>query len=133
MGRIKDRDLRFFAIEEGVVEVPHPDKPGRTRKWKVYNLVLYVDKYRVVVSLPVLPRDDETRRAYESIELEILTAFSRQRCIKPVQNQAAFGSVLGAVRQRVRQELPHAAVNAYDYKVRALSNLFPLSIEHDKF
>lgn len=126
MGRIAQRDKRYFTIEETIVEVPHPDVAGWARKWRVYSLTLIVDHHRVAASVPLLPRDDETRRAWEGVvEKEVLTALNQERR-KPVEHQASITAAIRLIRSRVRREIPAAAVNAYDYKCRALDYFFPV-------
>jgi len=133
MGRIPVRYLRYFAVEDGIVEVPLPDNPDKTRKWKVYNLVLYVDGQRVAVSVPLLPRDQETKRAWAGhVENEVLTALGRLRRLPP-QQQLSVSTVVHEIRNRVRQEMPTTAIRSFDYKVKALHDLFPITDEHDLF
>lgn len=111
------RDRRYFQLEPSITEY-------RGTQYPAYSLVLYRNG-ALSRDYPILPRDEEIKRAVERAMLGIETLLSKQRAKDP-DTQASAALMAIHVTNLVRAELCRYQCEEFDARVAVMRTLYPL-------
>lgn len=109
---------RQYKFEKDVVKF----QDGKV--WDVYSLILIEDG-EVLRSAPIIPYNEEIKRACEFLENAILTFLGRENKKHP-SLQLSFTTVAETISRSVREEIPHSVLHFFDTYTRLLREAFPI-------